>query len=68
MDEGVPAALELREEVVDEAVLGAHRPRAVPRVHLPTNNQISDLNFRALNGELLLPSTCSVYILLRARI
>ena len=49
MDIGVPASLELCEEVVDEAILGAHRPRAVPRVHLPENNQISDLNFRALN-------------------
>ena len=56
MDEGVPAALELCEEVVDEAVLGAHRPRAVPRVHLPaTIGEQSNIGFefsRPKHGEL----------------
>ena len=33
-EEGIPAALEFGEQVVDEAVLGANRPCAVPRVHL----------------------------------
>ena len=44
-EECVPAALELGEEVVDEAVLGAHRPRAVPRVHLPAMNHRRTIKF-----------------------
>ena len=43
--EGVPAALELGQQVEDEAVLGAHRPRAVPRVHLSEVNERSCLGF-----------------------